>query len=161
MIDGTGHIVFKSGSTEIAVEKVRLLDNEWIGKYLRAESDDSNVVKIISLKDRHLVQFRYHIYKYGAISISKYKSLMPYNDTYVKFRFYAGNYFKDITGAEADYFLTIKKKNWDTPELKDILIITFESKKPIDFMASALPDNVRLNNDGTAQVNNDGTLRYG
>lgn len=156
MTHGNGHIVFKSGTTEVEVQKVRLLKNETIIKQLRSDSDLGHEVSIFSLGNRHLLQFRYNLFKQGSSTIAKYKEVYAYNDSWVKFRFYAGIYFKDIDGNEADYFLTIKKMHWDTPDLKDVLILTFESKKSIDFDANVLPENVLVDSDGMVLTDSDG-----
>lgn len=141
MIHGLGNIVFKSGTTEITVEKVVKVKDEAISKELRSESELANEVSYFSFEDRHLLQFRYHLFKHGGnAALNKFREIWVYRNKKVKFKFKAGIYFLDTDGGEADYYLRINRTFWDTPDYKDVLILNFESLKPIDFAASALPE---------------------
>lgn len=142
MIHGLGYIILKSGSTTIEIRKVIRTKFERIAKSLRMESELDNKIYIDHKKDRLLLEFKYHIFKYGGNEcLSKYRELLTFDKSTVKLKFSAGLYFKDTDGNEADFDLTMNEMSMDTPDLKDVMILTLESLKPIDFSASALPAN--------------------
>lgn len=149
MIDGLGYLILKSGSTLIEIKKAVLIKKELRSKGLIFTSDLDNNIDFFDYPDGLILQFRYHVFKFGGNeALAKYRQILSYNFTKVKLKFYAGNFFKDINGIEADFYLKVKPEFWDTPDKKDVLILTLESLKPIDFSASALPANTDFSHVG-------------
>lgn len=146
MILGTTHPVFKSGSTEIELGYVNVLKNEPIQKELRSESDLGNSVSIYNYSDRWLFQVRFNIFRHASQVMTKFYELYPYKNTNVYLKPHKdGKYFKNSSGTEVLFRMTLKLTELETRDFKDTIICTFESLTEVDLQQSALPENVIWN----------------
>jgi len=132
------------GGTTVNLQYAKIIANEPEYRTLEQESVLNNYINHIHLGVHWIFKVRIHLYKYAAnAAITAYNNLIQYlgDDVYL-YPHKEGNTFVDSTGSDVLFRIQeVTPAYFDTPDFKDIILMTFKSSKLVDLSELTIPEN--------------------
>ena len=145
MIFGTRipKFIDQSGNT-VSLEYAKILEDAPSYRMVEQESVINNYINNIHLGVHWVFKVRIHLYKHGAsAAITAYNNLIQYlgTDVYL-YPHSEGNTYKDSSGNDVLFRVQeVTPAYFETPDFKDIILMSFKSTKLVDLSELTLPNN--------------------